>query len=208
MQGVSIVREDGARGTVVAEEPAGRLVVEFADGARVIVAADALIPQNDRSYRLPASAGHLAGGVATEELVIPVVAEELTVDIGRVARARVRVDKRVESREEVVDTPIVVEEVVVERIPINKVVEDLDAVPTMREEADTIVIPILEEVFVLQKQILVREEVRLVKRRKTSSVSQTVTLRREVLEIHRDDLTSPERSDREGEARAGKEQSP
>ena len=79
----------------------------------------------------------------TEEVVIPVIAEEITVQTHQVARAKVHVHKRVETREEVVDAPIVHEEVVTDRIPINRLLED--EMPETRHEGDVLVIPVIEE---------------------------------------------------------------
>jgi uncharacterized protein (TIGR02271 family) len=207
MHGASIVREDGTRGTVVAEESPEQLIVEFADGARFVVAVEALVRQQDGSYRLPLDPARLAAGSAADEVVIPVVAEELTVETYRVARSRVRVHKRVEVREEVVDTPTVIEEVVVERIPVNRLIDDADEVPTAREEGDVTVIPVIEEVLVVHKQLMVREEVRMFKRSKTVPASQTVVLRREVVDIHREALSDSEPRVSE-EASTGKEPRP
>jgi uncharacterized protein (TIGR02271 family) len=211
MQGVSIVRDDGTRGTVVAEETPGKLIVEFSDGTRHGVTAASLVRQDDGSYRLPRVAEHDVGAAASrsehEEVIIPVVAEELTVETHRVARAKVRVLKRVETREEVVEAPVVVEEIVVERIPVNKVVADVDDLPTVREEADVLVIPLIEEVVVVQKQLLVREEVRVFKRRKTVTNPQTVVLRREVVDIQREDLAEGAPESQET-SRTGKEHQP
>jgi uncharacterized protein (TIGR02271 family) len=205
MQGVSVVRDDGARGTVVAEETPGQLVVEFKDGSRFVVSAYSLVPQNDGSYRLPLGAAHPPGAAASEEVIIPVVAEEFTVETHQVARGKVHVHKRIETREEVVDTPVVVEEVVVDHIPVNKVVDDVDVVPTVREEAGVLVIPVIEEVLVVQKQLLVREEVRVFKRRTTTTTPQTVVLRREVVDIRREDLTGTDLPQSQEESPPGKE---
>ena len=122
----------------------------------------------------------------TEEVVIPVIAEEITVQTHQVARAKVHVHKRVETREEVVDAPIVHEEVVTDRIPINRLLED--EVPETRHEGDVLVIPVIEEVLVTEKRLLLREEVRVSKRRTTESAAQTVTLRREVVNNERIEL--------------------
>jgi uncharacterized protein (TIGR02271 family) len=200
MQGVSVVRDDGTRGTVVAEESTGKVLVEFKDGSRLAVPTDSLVPQTDGSYRLSVGSAHLTGAASSEEVVIPVVAEELTVETYKVARAKVRVHKRVETREEVVDTPVIQEEVVVEHIPINKIIKDGDNVPTAREEAGVLIIPIIEEVLVVQKQLVVREEVRMSKRRKTTSTPQTVVLRREVVDVHREDLPGVELPEVEGQS--------
>ena len=79
-------------------------------------------------------------GIA-EEVVIPVIAEEITVQTHQVARAKVHVHKRVETREEVVDAPIVHEEVVTDRIPINRLLED--KMPETSHEDDVLVIPVI-----------------------------------------------------------------
>jgi uncharacterized protein (TIGR02271 family) len=144
---------------------------------------------------------------AATEVVIPVIAEELTIETRRSARAEVRVHTRVETREEVIDTPIAREEVVVERIPVNKIVDGTDAVPLIREEAGVLIIPVIEEVVILQTQRVVREEIRVFKRRTTASTSQTVVLRREVVDIDREDLGQSE-NDGERTDRTNKEHEP
>jgi uncharacterized protein (TIGR02271 family) len=185
MRGVAVVREDGMRGTVVTDEDRGRLVVEFVDGSRLMVSSEALIPQADGSYKVS-----VEDTSNTDQIVIPVVAEELTVETHRVARGKVRIHKRVETREEVVDTPVVSEQVVVERIPVNKVIHDIP--PEPREEGGVLIIPLIEEVLVVEKQLVVREEVRVSRKRITTSTPQKVVLRREVVEIDREELDGTE----------------
>lgn len=134
----------------------------------------------DESRRPPTTVDGLS---QSEDLVIPVVAEELTVETTRVARGAVRVHKRTEAREEVVDTPVVHEEVVVERIPVDRPVEG--AAPEPHEEDGALLIPVLEEVVVLETRLMLREIVKISRRRTTTSAPQTVTLRREVVEVER-----------------------
>lgn len=177
MQGASVFRDDGTRGTVVSGQAPGRLVVEFGDGSSAVVSPEDLVPRGDGSYRISVREKE-------EELTIPVVAEELTVETARVARGRVRVHKRVETREESVDTPVIREEVVYERIPVNKFVDEEP--PGVREEEGVLIIPVIEEVLVVEKRLLVREEVRVSKRRTKTSTPQTFTLRREVVDIERE----------------------
>lgn len=124
-----------------------------------------------------------------DELVIPVVAEELTVETTRVARGSVRVHKRVDTREETVDAPVVHEDVVIERVTLNVPVDG--AAPEPREEDGVLIIPILEEVVVVEKRLILREEVRVSRRRTTTNASQVVTLRREVVEVERVEAGEP-----------------
>jgi len=182
MRGVSVVREDGMRGTVVTDLEAGRLVVEFADGSRLRVLANALIPQPDGSYRVSTS----DPATGPDQIVIPVLAEELTVATQRVARAKVRVHKRIETREEFVDAPAVSEQVVVERVTVNKLVDNIP--PEPRTEDGVLIIPLIEEILVVEKRLVVREEIRISRRRATTSSPKKVVLRREVIDVEREEV--------------------
>ncbi|HEY1304067.1 MAG TPA: YsnF/AvaK domain-containing protein [Vicinamibacterales bacterium] len=190
MRNAAVVRDDGTRGSVVGDEDPDRLVVQFDDGSRLDVAREALVRQDDGSYRLSTPSD--GAQAVSRELVIPVIAEELTVETHRVDRGRVRVSKRIESHEEVVDTPLVREEVVVERVPINTLVEG--EAPAIRDEDGVLIIPLVEEVTVVEKRLLLREEVRVSRHRTTTSTPRTVVLRREVVDIQRDEFDSVEPS--------------
>ena len=129
-----------------------------------------------------------AGGVSRspehqDEVVIPVVAEGVSVETARVARGAVRVHKRVETNEQTVATPLVHEEVVVERVRVDRPVEG--AAPEPHEEDGVLVIPVLEEIAVVERRLVLREEVRVSRRRTTTTASQVVTLRREVADVER-----------------------
>ena len=78
----------------------------FDDGTSLPVAPDALVHQADGSYRLTKSAGSIGAVDQSNAVVIPVVAEELTVEKEQIVRGKVRMHKRVETREEVANTPI------------------------------------------------------------------------------------------------------
>jgi uncharacterized protein (TIGR02271 family) len=192
MEAVHVMRDDGQRGTVVqrisTDEAAPQLVIAFADGSQLIVPEDVLIAQPDGTYHLRLHHPALVQEVTTasgadEPLVVPVVAEELTVEKRQVTRGTVRIHTRVETREEVVDEPLQREEVAVERVPVNALVEG--EAPMPHDENEVFVIPILEEVLVVQKRLFLKEEVRVTRRRTTMRKPQQVTLRREVVEVER-----------------------
>jgi len=88
--------------------------------------------------------GHARG--AGESIVIPVVVEELEVRKRTVETGRGRIRKTVTEREEVIDEPLLKEEVRVERVPVHRVV---DGPVSVRQEGDTVIIPIVEEVLVV-----------------------------------------------------------
>jgi uncharacterized protein (TIGR02271 family) len=197
MEAVQVMRDDGQQGTVVQRitkaEAAPQLVIAFADGSHLVVPEDVLVAQPDGTYHLRLNQSALKEGVtalgADEPLVIPVVAEELTVEKRQVTRGTVRIHTRVETREEVVDEPLQHEEVTVERVPVNALVDG--ETPTPHYENEVFVIPILEEVLVVQKRLVLKEEIRVTRRRTTVSRPQQVTLRREVVEIERTASSEP-----------------
>ena len=72
-----------------------------------------------------------------EDVVIPVVEEEVTADAVPVKTGSVRVDKHVEKRIRTVDTPLLHEEVDVRRVPVNRVVNEMPAVRKQRNKPET-----------------------------------------------------------------------
>jgi uncharacterized protein (TIGR02271 family) len=111
-----------------------------------------------------------------------VLQEELEVGTRVVETGRVRIQKLVHEREELVDPPLQREEIVVERVPVNRIVEGPVAV---RSEGDTLIIPLLEEVLVVEKRLLLKEELHLTKRQVEVHSPQRVRLRREEAVIER-----------------------
>jgi stress response protein YsnF len=84
-----------------------------------------------------------------------------------------------------VETPVVVEKLDIERIPINQYVDS--APPAVRYEGDVMIVPILEEVVVVEKRLRLVEELRITKRQEHTQVSQPVVLRKEEVTVDRRD---------------------
>ena len=119
---------------------------------------------------------------AAEEVVVPVIQEELEIQKQPVETGRVRVTKRVHEREELVDVPIMREEVDIDRVPIDRL---LDGPVSMRQEGDILIIPVVEEVLVVEKRLRLKEELHVRKRQRESQVPQRVRLRQEEAIIER-----------------------
>jgi uncharacterized protein (TIGR02271 family) len=106
---------------------------------------------------------------------IPV--HEETVDVSkRTLERRAQIDKRVHARTETVETVLRHERPVVERVAINRVVAEP---PPVRQEGDTLVIPVLEEVAVVERRLMLREEIRVRREEIAEPFRQDVTLRTE-----------------------------
>lgn len=156
--------------------------VQLADGMQVLVPVSLFRRQEDRVYRLPF---HFEGEGA--RFVIPVLAESIKVGTRSVDTGRgVRVHKTVQEEERVVDPPLLRDELVVERVAVGTIVAEGDP-PQARQEGDTWIVPVLEEVLVVQKQLLLKEEVRITRRREPMHAPQTVRLRSEHVAVERFD---------------------
>lgn len=193
MKNVTVIRNDGAIGTVVGEEERGFLIIDFNSGSSLVVPPEILILQEDGTYYLEVDSDELTNlvdnsGTETleEEQIIQVIAEELHIETERVARGVVRVHKRVETREEIVNTTTTEEKVSVERIPVNQLIEE-DEAPKVRKEDGVLIIPVIEEVIVLEKRLMFREEVRISRHRTKRTIPHKVILRREAVDIERSD---------------------
>jgi uncharacterized protein (TIGR02271 family) len=114
------------------------------------------------------------------EVVIPLIAEEVKIGVKTVETGGVRIHKTVREDVQTIDEPIIREHLDVERVEINQFVE---TAPAVRYEGDVMIVPVLEEVVVTQKRLLLREEIRLVKRREEISNRQEITLRREEISL-------------------------
>lgn len=155
------------------------------DGRKARVPADRLILEADGRYRLEGGRADLEAidtASEVEESVIPVVAEEVEVGKRKVERGRVRVRKGVETREQEVAVPLVREEVEVERVPMNRPV---DTPPQPRQEGDVWIVPVLEEVLVVEKRLVLKEELRITRRRVEETARERVTLRTETATVER-----------------------
>src|SRR4029453_11928160 len=98
----------------------------------------------------------------------------------RVVTDRVRLNKRVHEDQEVPDIPTRTETLEVERGPVDRFVE---AAPAIRQEGETTVYPVVEEVLVVEKRLRLVEEVRVTQRQTTRHVREEVVLRREEITV-------------------------
>lgn len=183
---IVVTDKTGATGRILGElEEADErmVVVEFA-GASYQLPRDVLVAQGEDSFLLPLSVAELA----LARQVIPVVREEIEVG-KRAVTERVRIHTEVRERPQEVEVELEDIEVSVERVPIGRL---LDGNAEMRSEGDTTIIPVLEERVVVTKQLFLKEEVRVTRKRTTRTHRDTVTLREEEVKIDRAPAQTPQ----------------
>lgn len=121
-----------------------------------------------------------------EEAVLPLVEEALRVGKRRVETGRVRVSVRTDVAEEVVRETLRSERAEVERVPIDRELADGEPAPAMRQEPDgTVVLPVLEEVLVVERRLVLREEIRMRLVAAEEAVEQPVAVRRQRASVER-----------------------
>ncbi|HUQ73873.1 MAG TPA: DUF2382 domain-containing protein [Burkholderiales bacterium] len=114
---------------------------------------------------------------------IPVVREELTIGKRVVKSGQgVRITKSVTQREQVVNELLARDDVVVERVRVDQVV-DAAKLPGVRQEGDTMIVPVLEEVLFVEKRVVLKEEVRITSKRREVREPQRVVLRSERVSV-------------------------
>jgi uncharacterized protein (TIGR02271 family) len=120
---------------------------------------------------------------AHQTLKIPVIEERLVTGTERVETGRVQISKKVTEEEAFYEGIITSEEVEVERKEMNRYV---DSVPeAVRQEGDVTIISVLKEVLVVEKKMMLVEEIHIKKRRSEINKTFTETLRKEEVTISR-----------------------
>lgn len=132
-----------------------------------------------RASEVPSDALLLARDRGTE-VVIPIVEERLVPGKQQVDLGELRVHKYVDQIEEAVRQEVTRDDLIVERIPINR---EIDEPVTTRHEGEWMVIPIMREVLVVRKQLMLAEEVRIAKREVTEEQEVREVTRHERLEL-------------------------
>jgi uncharacterized protein (TIGR02271 family) len=196
-----LIDRDGFCARLAPLDAEGAPLVAVLDSGATVLVPPALITQHDGdTYHLAARFADLLGDVGEEEgkrppetgaappmadngaLTIPVVAEEVQVRTERTTTGRVRVRKIVHREEQTIDEPILQERVDVERVAIDRWV---DEAPPIRSEGRTLVVPVVEEVLVVEKRLRLREEVRLTWRCEEEREPQHLVVRREEVRVER-----------------------
>ena len=209
---IVVVDKNGIHGTIDPTSPSpdkngSQVTVSWGDSQKALVPTDLLVGRKDGSYFLPLSLAELESQFSagepelsrrsnrlqsSEVVVVPVVVEELQVEKRKVDTGKVRITKFVREREEVVDEPLLQEEVNVQHVAVNRLV---DCPPPVRYVGDVMIVPLLEEVLVVEKRLMLKEELHISKRQIEVHNPQRVVLRSEEVTVERiDDVGQPKGS--------------
>lgn len=195
-RGYMLVTQDGRRGKILSPgvvSPGGdeNLLVELENGRQILISEALLEKQADGSYSVPlnlAKLENMSEMKSGQVIVIPVIAEHLEVSKRERETGTVRVEKKVHEKEETVDQPLIKNRVDVRRKPVNKYI---DQPLSSWYEGDTLVIPIQEEVLVIEKKLVLREEIRVTQQKSEVRQPRSYKLRREEAYVNRISADAP-----------------
>jgi stress response protein YsnF len=121
------------------------------------------------------------------EETIQLAEERLLIGKRLVTTGRVRVQVR--TQEDIVEAKatLVDRNVEIRRVPIGREVTE---VPVPRQEGDCTIVPIFEEVLVVEKRLVLIEEVHIRQVVSETEVTQPMTLRRQHAEVERTDASA------------------
>lgn len=120
----------------------------------------------------------------TPDATVVAAREVVRVEKREVVTGTVTVDIKVDAVEETVTTTLAGDVVTVERIPVGREVSEA---PRIRTEGDVTIIPIVEEVLVVEKRLVLKEEIRVRTTQGTRDETIPVVLRRQRAVVGRKD---------------------
>ena len=120
-----------------------------------------------------------------EEVVLPLIEESARIDKRAVETGRVRVSTQTETVEQVLRESLRSDTVAVTQVPVNRALGDGETLPVIREEGGVTIIPVLEEILVVEKRLVLKEEVHVRRSSADEDVEVPVTLRKQRAVVER-----------------------
>ncbi len=191
LKGATVKTQDGMTGQIIAlsrpsDDHEPQALVQLKNGRQLFIPVEMLGDQGDGGdYLLPVDFSTLEEMEETRDanyLVIPILSERMLVSKRRVSTGGVRITKQVNTREQAIKDHGFEEDVQVDRIPVNKII---DKPAKTQFEGKTMIIPVMEEVLVVEKRLMLKEEVRVTKFRQQLSAPDNVELREEKVSVER-----------------------
>ena len=123
-----------------------------------------------------------------QDVIVPVYAEHASVSKRRIVTGRVKVSRVTRQSEKLLTQTFAQQRVRIDRIPIGKLIK---AVPKIREKGDAIIIPIVEEIAVVERRLVLTEEIWVRRIQSNEKHRQRVMLRCQEAVITRDPVEPP-----------------
>lgn len=115
---------------------------------------------------------------------LSLIEEQLIIDKLAVRDGRVRISTKTEFVTEAAEARLGSENVEVTRVPIGREVQEA---PSVRTDGDVTIVPVMEEVLVVEKRLMLVEEIHIRRVATTEDVSIPVELRKQRATVERTD---------------------
>jgi uncharacterized protein (TIGR02271 family) len=127
------------------------------------------------------------------ETHFPLYAEDLTVSKRQITGDMVQVSTVTRENESLVDETLNHTRVQIDRIPVGR---QVDAVPPVRQEGDTTILPVVEETIVVERRLILKEEIHIRRLHVSERHQEAVILRKQEAAVTR---IEPHNSEPSGE---------
>jgi stress response protein YsnF len=125
-----------------------------------------------------------------EDLRIPLHVEEVSVSRREIKTADIQIALVTGTRQQLIDEELTRVRVEVERVPIGRAIE---VVPPISHEGDITIIPVVEEIVVVERRLVLKEEIRIRRVSTKEQHQETVVLREQEAVITREEADSQSR---------------
>lgn len=132
-----------------------------------------------------------SGAAEQAEQTLRIHAEQVVVSRRQIPTGTVRVARVTREADRLVEEDLTHEQVEVKRIPVGRTV---DAVPAVRVEGDVTILSVVEEVVVIERRLVLKEEVHVRRVRTTERHVETVIVREQTAEVTRTQVAKPDQS--------------
>jgi len=141
-----------------------------------------LTSKSDENHAPTRDEVRTGGSQAAAEQAVPLAEETASVQKREVVTGHVRVRTVTETLEDFACADVQHESVEVTRVPVDKVVE---TAPETRTEGDLTIVPVVEEVLVLEKRLVLKEELHIRRKVSNETVKVPVALRKQRAVVER-----------------------
>lgn len=137
--------------------------------------------------------------VPPHDQVLQLVEDELHISKRDIVTGKVRIRTVTDAVEELVEQELHGDAVEIDRVPIDRILETGADLPKTRTEGDVTIIPVLEEILVVEKRLVLKEELRITRRSTQENAQIPVTVRRQRAVIERLDVADQAISTKEND---------
>lgn len=117
--------------------------------------------------------------------VVPIAKEEAHIEKREIITGRVRVHTVTKAIEELIHQDLAQERVEVSRISIDR---EIEVVPEIRQDGDVTIIPVVEEILIIEKRLILKEEIHIQRIRSVEPIETRMVLRKQEAVVERLDV--------------------